>query len=281
MSQAENPDPLKTAFKAFTEIVGYPVVLVSYLLALSGRLPGPAPITTSIATVIITSLFVVGWRWREIKRQKDKPPGEARLIVPAGANPTKNSLLDSLFDPVKRSGRKNYRHSLARRRVESGILLGVTLFSVIWAGSHFQAALGEFGNPLLACSQPESKKILRILIADILETDTQSPLLVEERLFDFLSERQDEGQFEVCRWKEAIAVRTQAREVAVSNGANMLIWGRRDVLYEIHLEVPAWENPDRTISETSSDEASSVGFQITEAKHLGYLTEIAMSEIFF
>jgi tetratricopeptide (TPR) repeat protein len=278
MSQAENLEPLKALFKAIAEISGYAAVLVSYILAISGRTPGQAPVSTSIATILITTIFVVGWRWRSIKRQNSSSSGLV-LTLPASAIPPEKTPLHNLLEPIKRTTRKNYIYSLRRRRVESGILLGVTLLCVSWTGSHFNAALQEFSNPLLSCSTG-GKKELRILIANIQDLGDQPGLLVEDRLYDFLSDYQG-GQFEVCRWKEPISVRSTAKGVALSNGADMLIWGRRDIIYEIHLEVPAWESLNRTLSRTSSEEATSYQFQLTEWEHLGYVTEFAISEMIF
>jgi tetratricopeptide (TPR) repeat protein len=317
MSQSEN----QITWKNLAELGGYSAAGVSWLLAISGRMPGNYPTTTSVVTIGITSLAVVIWRWRAMRstRQSLVAHSNTQIRSKSSLENKMNGLLgrlrnqrrtrriflpfrwlaililrisitlirlissafDDLTDHLRSNSRNVYVLLLPRRWIDSIFIISVVLVSSYLVYSRLPAILDELKDPLLLCNPQKSDQPLRILVANILEPESSQPLYVEERLYDFLSEHQEEGQFEVCRWKEAISVQSEAKKVASSHQADMLIWGRRGVIYEIHLEVPAWDKLSKTISESSATDAASVSFQLAEPAHIGYVTEFAMSEMLF
>lgn len=175
-----------------------------------------------------------------------------------------------------------YSLPLPKRRMEAGIVAALTVFTIGWTGFNISGVVTELTtNPSLICSYEGGEDNLVILVADMLESGSGPSLLISDKIYESLVLGQKAGQYDVCRLTEPIKLSTIAAEKAQEHEADIVIWGRIDVIYEIHLEAPALSNPHRTLSEVSSEEAASVEFQLKEPGHISHVTKFTISEILF
>src|SRR5262245_50143304 len=79
MSQPER----QSIWKTIAELGGYSAAVVSWLLAISGRMPGSYPTTTSVVTIGITSVAVIIWRWRAVRRTRQSQIAHGGTPTPA------------------------------------------------------------------------------------------------------------------------------------------------------------------------------------------------------
>lgn len=280
MSEEKSSEPTKAILKAITDIGVYVAALIFYLAAIRGVADTPYPKTTSFLTILGTSIVIVSWRWSQLKQKKGTSPGGGLLVVGGWEPPRQTSKLQQFLDPLRRSSRENYVLPILRRQIEGGILCSLVLFTLGWAGLHLRDAIDEWSkDPSRTCSPFNTYDRSMILIANLLQTSAQPELLVSDKIYEALVNQQAEGQFDICRLQEPIQLNTIALEASKKYNADLVIWGRSDVIYEIHLEAPRLDNPDRTLSALSSAEAASVEFQFKEPTHIAYVTQFALSEI--
>jgi tetratricopeptide (TPR) repeat protein len=279
VSKKPSTGSAKEIVSSITDIATSVGALIAYLVALFGLGDTPYPKTTSLLTILATSILLINWRWAHIRRKRGGSLAGGGP-APAGSKAArKHSLLDRTLDPIKKNSRENYRLPLGRRRLEMVILLFLTVLTLGWSGMNFSDTMDEMTkDPALTCSNIQSQDRLLVVIADLLETNQQ--LLISDKIYDSMVSHQGVGQFNVCRLYETIKVNTEALEKAEEYGADIIIWGRSDVIYQIHLEAPALANPHRKLSELSSEEAASVEFQLKEPEHIAYVTQFVLSELF-
>jgi tetratricopeptide (TPR) repeat protein len=283
MSEEQPSNPIKGLVKTITDIGAYVAAFTTYLVAIRGTADTPYPKTTTLLTIFATSVVVVSWRWSQLKRKKlkrKKANSRSRLNVENSETPRQGSLLARFFDPLSQSSRENYMLPLFRRRIEGGVLFSLIVLTLGWTVFNFRGAFDEWGkDPALACSPDNQGNSLLVVVADLLQTNSQQQLLISDKIFESLVSHQRAGQFDVCRLSETIQLSTLALETAEKYKADVVVWGRSDVIYEIHLEVPAMNIPDRKLSELSSTEAASVEFQFKEPEHIAYVTQFILSEL--
>jgi hypothetical protein len=176
--------------------------------------------------------------------------------------------------------------SLTRRRVEVVVLIALGVATAAWTGFALPKAIPEVTGvsppvPLpVKCTDTDESDALRVVIADFDEVGPTDELLLENRLFDRLSERA-EGDMAICRLQQVVALRTEALALGEQMQAAIIVWGRKDVVFEVHLEVAGWELPGRDLPPLPAEIASGSDFQIREPKHLTFLVEFTFSEILY
>ena len=286
MSESSGPSPVKQISNLLGEVSGFVAAIVAYLMAVSGRSPGPLPQTTAVITVVVTTIALWAWRWSQVTRQKPAP--ESKLLV-VGAVPETlklSSFRDRLRDPFRSSGVRPYALSLTRRRVEAVVLILLSLATATWTGFTLPKAIPELtgaslpGSLPLTCIGSKEQDALRVVIADFDEVGPQPQFLLENRLFDYLSQRV-EGDMAICRLQRVVALRSEALALGEQMHAAIIVWGRSDVVFEAHLEVAGWDLPGRDLPPLPSEVASDFAFQVREPLHLGFLTEFTFSEILY
>ena len=273
----ERPKPpsFNAVIKPITDIAGTVTALLAYVAAIFEIGDLPYSKTTSVLTVLLTSILVVNWRWHNINFKKKKTTAKTN-----GKNEAKKSLWDKLAEPIRKSDRDTYVLGVTRRRVETSMLAGIILFTVVWMGINLSAVYAEWtGESELVCNGPRTDGQLRVVVADLLQTNSDTQLLISPRIYDTLVEQSTENTSQVCRLKQTIENVTVARSMVDKYRADLLIWGRSDVIYEFHLEAPGLEDPHRKLSELSTAEAASVQFLLREPGHIAFLTEFALGEI--
>lgn len=280
MRDDQPSEPIKILVKTATDIVTYVAAFIAYLTAISGTTETSYPKTTSLLIIIVTSFVVVSWRWSQLKRTKRKASSGRPRTADGPGRPRQISILRRILEPLKQSSKEDYLLPLVRRRIEGGVLFSLIVLTLGWSGLNIVGVVDEWTkNPSMTCSIANGQNKLLVVIADLLETNPQPPLLISDKIFESLVSLQHEGQYDVCRLNEPIRLSTLATEAAKKYAADVVIWGRSDVIYEIHLEAPALGNPNRTISELSSAEAASVEFQFKEPAHIAYVTQFALCEL--
>lgn len=272
--------PAKLILKTITDIGGYVAALIFYLAAIRGVADTPYPKTTGLLTILATSIVIVSWRWSQIKRKK-RPPTRGGVLVAGDWKPQRlTSWHQQLLDPFKPSSREYYVLPLLRRQMEGGVLFSLIVLTLGWSGVNARGVIDEWASdPLMSCSPSNQGDRSLILVADLLQTSSQPELLISDKIYEALLNHQSTGNFDICRLLKTIQLSTIARKTAEEYKADVIIWGRSDVIYEIHLEVPAFDQQDRKLSELSSVEAASVEFQFKEPSHIAYVTQFALSEI--
>ena len=280
MSEERPSGSITAIVKPITDIAASVAAVIAYLQAIFELVDIPYSKTISLLTILGTSILVVNWRWRELNRKKGNALSKRQQYGGSAKPPRKSPLLERILDPIKQTSREHYLMPLMRRRVEAGLVLFITVFTFGWTGFHFSPVAAELTkNPSLTCDSTRSKDKLLIVVADLLETNPQPPLLISDKIYESLVSDQKGSLYNVCRLLQPIKLSTIALETAQKYKADILIWGRSDVIYEIHLEAPALVDPNRKLSELASAEAASVEFQFKEPKHIAYVTQFALSEI--
>lgn len=286
LSKLPTPSQVKQISNLLGEVSGFVAAIVAYLVAVSGRSPGPFPQTTAVITVVVTTIALWVWRWSQITRQKPAP--ESRLLVVGTVleRPRLSSSRDHLLDPFRSSGVRSYALSLMRRRVEAVVLILLSLTIAPWTGFKLPKAIPELTGTSshvslpLACIGSEEQDALRVVIADFDEVGPQPQFLLENRLFDYLSERV-EGDMAICRLQQVVALRSEALALGEQTQAAIIVWGRSDVVFEAHLEVAGWDLSGRDLPPLPSEAVADFAFQVREPLHLGFLTEFTFSEILY
>jgi tetratricopeptide (TPR) repeat protein len=282
MSETSAPNPMQQIGHRLGEVAGFVAAMVAYLVALSGRSPGPMPKMTAVLTVMATTIALWVWRWPQIIRQKPAP----EILSTEPIVPKSRSLVARLLDPFRSPGLWTYVLSLTRRRVEVLVLIALSLVTVAWTGFALPRAIPELSGtsapaPLpIKCTDTTESNALRVVIADFDEVGPADELLLENRLFDSLSERTEEDMA-ICRLQQVIALRTEALALGEQMQAAIIVWGRKDVIFEVHLEVAGWELPGRYLPPLPVEIATGSDFQIREPKHLTFLVEFTFSEILY
>ncbi len=274
MNDEHSSDSFSTVIKTITDLAGSIAAAVAFLVALFGLGDIPFPRTTSLLTILVTSIVLINWRWGQIcRRQKSSRGAAGRQKL------SWQKLFQDLFG---KTDPDEHVLPLYRRRMEGFALFSVTLFALLWSGFSAPAIFAELTKKAaLTCSYTEGRQRLMVMVADLLQTGSQPPLLVADRVYDSLVSDQQGSLYDVCRLRETIQGTAEAREKANAYKADIVIWGRSDVIYEIHLEAPALDRPDRKLSELSSQEAASVRFQLDEPDNIVFVAQYVLSQLFY
>ena len=92
-----NSNPVTTTAKKVDEIVRTAGVVSAYLLALFGFAQTPIPKTLSLVTILVTSIYIVQWRWSRLNSRKkptNKKTGKATKADP-------KLFLHKLLEPLR------------------------------------------------------------------------------------------------------------------------------------------------------------------------------------
>lgn len=290
MNDSGPPGVGRQAGNLFGEVSGYVAVIVAYVLAVSGRSPGPIPQTTAIITVLVTTIVVWVWRTNRIMRREVRA-ADAALVHPAAAKPDPHVRVNRLLEPFLGPGDPPYAMSLVRRRAELAFLTILTIAATAWSASRVSAAIPEFtglrGSAAAAftCLPAVNARGPRVVIADFEEASPQYASLIENRLFDALTEDLD-GSRTICRLRQAVGTRQEARTLGQQTQAVLVIWGRSDVVFDVHLELAnsrsnAWDVPGRNLPPLPSDELADFEFAVREPDRLSFLTDIVLSQVLY
>jgi tetratricopeptide (TPR) repeat protein len=79
--------------------------------------------------------------------------------------------------------------------------------------------------------------------------------------------------------KETFEVSTAALTKANMDGVDIILWGRKDTEFEIHLETPLFSDPDRIIYTADAEVTETREFMITEPLNIAYIVEFTLSEV--
>lgn len=270
MREKHSSGSIPTLIKSITDIASSVGAVTAYLVAIFGIGDLPYPKTTSLLTILATSILVVNWRWGKLRSRK-----KGSKIPPA------RPQLERIMDPIQKTNNESYTLPLTRRRIEAGLVLSLSVFTLGWTGVNFSSVVSELTtNPALSCNDPGEAAKLRILIADLHETTAESQLLISDKISDSLTEYPAGDFYKVCRLAEPVKSITLANEAAKTYEADIVIWGRSDAAtYEIHLEAPALGDPHQNLSELGIEEATSSEFQLKEPEHVSFVSQFALAEL--
>jgi tetratricopeptide (TPR) repeat protein len=291
MSDSPPPGLVRQAVNLLGDVGGFVAVLVAYVLALSGRSPGPIPQTTAVITVLVTTVVVWAWRANRITRRRyaGQPTALAGDMPPA--EPVQPTPTSRLLDPFRSVGNPPYAMPLARRRTELTGLAMLTLASAVWLGVRLPDALSELTGgvaprALGRCYPAGNTRAPRVVIADFNESaTTQSIAYVEDRLYDSLTANAGDDR-QICRLYKTVGTKQEAREVGQSTHAVLVVWGRSDVLYEAHLElangaVSGWDVPGLDLAPLPTEEVADYAFASKEHERLSFLTDFVLSQLLY
>ncbi len=278
MSDSETSPFLKSIFGLFKETAGYVPVAIAFILAMLGLAPGDYPVTTATLTFLILSLLLLGWRLPQITRQK--PALSAGGLFVVGETRKHIPFWRSLLDPLRTYSIRTYSFSPFRRRLEFIIISAVLLTASFQTVTKFPWMQNELLG-LENCHGTNRREALFVLLVDFNESGIQPEIRIVDYLHDFLSSNLDDKNFKVCRSTEPVSLRVDALQLAERTHADIIIWGRRNVVYDVHIEVPNWDPTGRDVSYRPSEETADFNFIKFETAHLGYLTEFILAEILF
>ncbi|MBI3150553.1 MAG: tetratricopeptide repeat protein [Chloroflexi bacterium] len=281
MREERTPGSIPTIIKSVTDIASSVGAVTAYLVAIIGIGDIPYQKTTSLLTILATSILVINWRWAKLRSKKKESQGGAAQKGRGAKTPPTRSLLERLLDPIRTTSSENYTQPLILRRIDAGVILSLTLFTLGWTGVNITGVIRELStNPSLTCNDSRSKDELRIVIADLQEPTAEPQLLISDSIYDSLVNYEAGDFYTVCRLFEPVKVVTIATEIAETHDADIVIWGRSDaVIYKIHLEAPALGDPHRNLSELGISEATSVEFQLKEPEHISFVSQFALTEL--
>ncbi len=257
-------------FKPLGEITATVAAVTAYFQAIFKLVDTDYPETVSLLTLVVTSLMVVNWRWGKLRQKKKKTS-------------TKGTFLENLREPLIQVRPDPYILPLTRRRAEAAFVVIVLLFTAGWVKVNVANAITELSqNPDLTCSPAPGTAAGKILVATLVESGSDPPLLISDKIYNTLVNHQADGRYTVCRLTEAISLNSVAETKAHDHDADLVVWGLVDPLtYEIHVAAPALGNPDRTVLDVASAEAASAEFQFRELEHISFAAQFALSEILF
>ncbi len=274
MSEEKTSGSISNVVKSIADIAASAAAVMGYIQGIFKIADTPYPNTVSLVLILLTFSGVVSSLWGKLNQKKKKTPTNGNAKKPA-----RGSFLERLLEPIKASKVDPYVQSLTKRRVEAGFIAVLTVFTFGWSGFNISGVVTELTtDPSLTCSYGEGEEKLLIVVADVLETGEQE-LLVSDKIYEELVNNQAGNLYDVCRLSETFKVNTHALDKAKELEAEIVIWGRKDLIYEIHLEAPAFTDPDRKVSVLATEEATSVEFQIKEPTHIAYVAEFALSEL--
>lgn len=270
MSGDKSSGSFNSMFKSLGEITAAVTAVLAYLQAIFKLVDTAYPDTISLLTIVFTSVMVVSWRWGKLMQKKRKTSA-------------RGTFLERLREPLTNVKPDPYVLSLTRRRVEAALLVALVLFTAGWVRVNAAGMIDELATkPGLTCSPPPGDVTGRILVADLVQSTSDSPILISDKVYNELVNHQQEGRYSVCRLAEPISLNSVAETRAQDHQADLVVWGLTDpVTYEIHLTAPTLGNPDRTLLEVASAEAASAEFQFTEPEHISFAAQFALSEILF
>jgi tetratricopeptide (TPR) repeat protein len=278
----------RQAVNLLGDIGGFVAVFVAYVLAVTGRSPGPIPRTTAIITVLVTTVVLWVWRAKRLTQLK----AEAAAPDPANAEQggvTPKSPLPIVASLVRNSDDRRYAMSPMRCRFELGLLLALTIAATGWSASRVSAAIGEFATPRrpfeqdFICLPSMSGSAPRVIIADFADASTDFASLIEDRLYDALTADMD-GSRIVCRWHQVIATRQEAQALGRQARAVLVVWGRSDVVFDAHLELASsqyWDIPGRDLPPLPAEELADFEFARLEPLRLSFLTDFVLSQVLY
>jgi tetratricopeptide (TPR) repeat protein len=271
----QTPGSISNIVKPLSEISVAVLAVVGYLQAIFQLVDTEYPKTISVLTILFTSVMVVGWRWRRLNEKRKKKRQTA-----GSKTPSNGSLTKHIREPFTASTRADYVLPLTRRRVEGGLMAAVMVFTLGWTGMNASDVYLEmFHDPALTCSYTKGEKNLLIYVGNLPETDNSQGSQISNRIYDALVKNQEGNQFNVCRLKEGFEVSTDALVRAKADRADIIIWMRKDVVFEIHLETPLFSDPDRIIYQAGSEVAESREFVIQQPSNIAFVTEFALTEV--
>jgi tetratricopeptide (TPR) repeat protein len=274
----------RQAVSLIGDIGGSVAVFVAYVLAVTGRSPGPIPQTTAIVTVLVTT--VVLWVWRARRVTQLKATGAAAEGANASAEASSRTWVASL---VGSSESDRYAMSTTRRRAELAFLAILTLAVMGWSASRVSAAVAEFTSPkrrseqAFTCFPSLSGPGPRVVIADFEEASSDFASLIENRLYDALTAKMDDSRT-VCRWQEVVGTRQEAQELGRQTHAVLVVWGRSDVVFDAHLELAnagKWDIPGRDLPPLPAEELADFEFARLEPLKLSFLTDFVLSQVLY
>ncbi|MBI5825048.1 MAG: hypothetical protein HZB18_13545 [Chloroflexi bacterium] len=270
MREKHSPGSIPTLIKSITDIASSVGAVTAYLVAIFGIGDIPYPKTTSLLTILATSVLVVNWRWGKLRSRK-----KGSKMPPA------RSLFERLLNPIQKTADESYTLSLTRRRIEAGLVLSLSVFTLGWTGINLTTVINELTtNPALTCNDPGEAATLRILIADLHEITPEPQLLISDKISDSLAEYPAGDFYKVCRLAEPLETITRANKAAKTYEADIVIWGQSDAAtYEIHLEAPALGDPHQNLSALGIEEATSPEFQLKEPEHVSFVSQFALAEL--
>ncbi len=275
MTEEKTSGSIGNIIKPITDITVSVGAVVAYIQGIFKIAETPIPNTVSLLLIVASSMIVISRRWGKLNQKKKKTQNSRN-----SKTPRRGSFLERLLAPIRPSKSDPYVQSLPRRRMEAGFIAGLTVFTLGWSGVNAKSVLTELTtDPALTCSYAEGEDNLLVIVADVLETGGQQ-WLVSSKIYNELVNNQEGNLYDVCHLEEAFDVTTKALNKATERNADIMIWGIKDAAgYEMHLETPAFEDHDKTISEATSEELASSDFLVHEPKQIAYLTEFALGEI--
>ncbi|MFN8382092.1 MAG: tetratricopeptide repeat protein [Anaerolineales bacterium] len=272
-------NPIITKTKNIIEVAGAAGALTTYLLAIFGYGNTTAPKTLSLITILLTSLFVVGWRWTRLSHKK-KSATERKV--------EKQNLfagtLNTILAPIQERHRGDFSMPIQWRRVEfSGIFIILTV-TTGWTVRNLPAAIAEFQpkSPFRACSfeGARNEDSFLVLVADLKTAKDNPELFISDKIYESLLDERVSSLYEVCSLPKIFDVNTMAAQEAQTLGADVIIWGRSSsTSYEIYLEAPSLSEENRNASNLDLKDAASHEFSDIEPKHITFITQFTLTEL--
>jgi tetratricopeptide (TPR) repeat protein len=282
MGETPIANPLKSVFGTLGDALSYVPVIISFVLAILGISAGPFRLTTASLTLLVLSVLLIVYRWPQISKYKQ---AEASGILVVGEVRRRPSLgfWGRILDPLRTNSLGTYNLSPTRRRFEAVVMFSLTLFSIGLTAIRYPRMVDELLG-LKDCVGSNASSALRLVVAEFAETGSQPNLPIEQDLHDALSASLKGENFKVCRFEsssEVISSSVQATNLAERARADIVIWGRRSIAYEVHFEFVGWEPPGMILTYRRAEETSDFNFLQLEPVHLNYLVQFAVSDVLY
>lgn len=260
----------ESLLKLLSEIAGLTAGIIGYFVSLFGLMKGQYSKTAAVLTLVLTTVFLVRWRWRGIAERKEKK----------GKGTKSKTTSAHFFDPLRSATAEFYRLPLPRRRIEATVLGILSLFTLVRTGIQLPAVVSEWTKvPDLACHTPDENAKYRVVVASLNQYAEQK-LVIADRIFDELVTDSAGNLYTVCRLDQVLENSDDVEKAILAYEADVLIWGRSDVQgYEIHLRVPRLSESDRNASNVSIEEAASYSFQQVEPENVSFISQFTLTEL--
>lgn len=271
MNKEQPAGSTESFIKVMTGVASLTAGLIGYFVALFGLADVLFPKTASVLTVVLTTVLMAQWRWRQIAQKKEKK---------GKTNKSKSAPIEPFFNPLRSATADLYRLPLLRRRIEAAVLGMLSLFSLVWTGISLPSIVSEWTTVQdFSCHSPAGNPKYRVVVADLNQYSDQT-LVIADRIFDSLVDDSANHLYTVCRLKKTMENIADAEKASVDYEADVIIWGRSDVQgYEVNLTAPKLSELDRNASQVEFEEAASYTFQKVEPDNVAFITQFTLTEL--
>ncbi|HLF74227.1 MAG TPA: hypothetical protein VI524_07775 [Anaerolineales bacterium] len=243
MSRTETPDSLKQFLAIFGQLGGIIASLVVLIQTVTGNLDSNYAETLSVLSAIVLTALLWIWRFPRIVQAKSKSGARSQV-----------AWHTVFWDAVRNSKKSAYLFPLARRRMETGILLLMSLLSIAYAGGKTPRVIEEISG--FRCSYAADENAPLIIIAELNNLTGIKTAFVDRLFTEMVSRLGGEGT--VCRSGQIVVDGPGANELGRSldrnQSATIVIWGDIDANWHfINISPLEWTALESLIVADSGD----------------------------